>query len=305
MRKQTIAHTRSSKLRGGYTTLDLIGKGKSVEVFYRLALDAELMKFLRVCFKQIERVYTTVPVNNANYVDNPDRKPSVFSVEYVIRQLKTTGLDTVTDNSNKIVLKFVKKALRFGKKTARKALDDAGLKAMTIHYDKAYDDMMRLFVQRNVALIRNTTEQTLTNIENIVFDGMTRGQGWQDIYNNLETQKHITKDRVKRIARDQTAKATETLNELMQRDAGIEYFEWDAVIDSRTSRGEGGHLQLNGKIYKYGEESRYPVIDTYGHRGLPAQRPNCRCRAKGVIIYQGYEARWNKSKKSYEIIKVR
>ena len=302
---QTTTRTRRSKIGGGYATLDLIGKGKAAEVFYRMALDAELMRFLTVCFNQIELVYTTVPVQNAKYIDNPHRKPSVFSVEYVVRQLKTTGLDTVTDNSEKIVLQFVRKAMRFGKKTARKALDEAGLKAITVHYDKAYDEMMRLFVQRNVALIRNTTEQTLTNIENIVFDGMTRGQGWKDVYENLLTQKHITKDRVKRIARDQTSKATEALNEIMQRDAGIDYFEWSAVVDSRTSRGEGGHLQLNGKIYKYGEEDRYPVIDTYGHRGLPAQRPNCRCRAKGVIIYQGYEARWNKAKETYEILKVR
>ncbi len=130
MSKQT---TRVSKLRGGYATLDLIGKGKAVEVFYRLALDVELMKFLDVCFKQIERVYTSVPVQNTQYVTNPHRKPSVFSVEYVVRQLKTNGLDTVTDNSEKIVLQFVRKAMQFGKKTARKALDKAGLKAITVH----------------------------------------------------------------------------------------------------------------------------------------------------------------------------
>lgn len=300
---QTTNRTRRSRLRGGYTTLDLTGKGKAAEVFYRLALDVELMRFLEVCFKQIERVYTTIPVQNALYVDNPRRKPSVFSVEYVIRQLKTTGLDTVTKNGEKIVLQFIRKIRRFGQKTARDALDKAGLKAVTIHYDQAYDEMMRLFMRRNVALIRNTTTQTLTNIENIVFDGMTRGQGWKDVYNALLTQKHITKDRVKRIARDQTSKATEALNELMQQDAGIDYFEWSAVVDSRTSRGDGGHLQLNGKIYKYGEESRYPVIDTYGNRGLPAQRPNCRCRANGVILYQGYRAVWNKAKETYEIIK--
>ena len=91
---------------------------------------------------------------------------------------------------------------------------------------KDIDDILRLIIRRNVGLIENTTLQTLNNIENIVYDGVTTGQTWGTVAKDLSTQKHISSDRIKRIARDQTGKANEALNEAAQLSAGIEFFEW-------------------------------------------------------------------------------
>ena len=132
---------------------------------------------------------------------------------------------------------------------------------------------------------------------------MTTGGAWGSLENSLKTQTHISRDRIKRIARDQTAKTNQALNELEQIEAGVEYFKWTTAHDERVSTGYGGHKQLDGKIYKWGETERYPVIDSYGHKGLPSQRVNCRCDARAIFILEGYKAVWNADKESYEVVK--
>ena len=169
-------------------------------------------------------------------------------------------------------------------------------------YDKNFDDVLKLIIERNVQLIKNVSSQTITNIENIVYDAMTTGEGWYGIQKSLDHQKEISAKRVKLIARDQTAKANQTLSELTQREAGVKFFMWRTAQDERVSTGYGGHKQLNNKIYKWGETENYPVIDSYGHRGLPSQRPNCRCQALPVWILKGYEAKLM-ADGSYEIEK--
>lgn len=169
---------------------------------------------------------------------------------------------------------------------------------------KDIDDILRLIIRRNVGLIENTTLQTLNNIENIVYDGVTTGQTWGTVAKDLSTQKHISSDRIKRIARDQTGKANEALNEAAQLSAGIEFFEWRTAEDERVSTGYGGHKQLDGKIYKWGDVEHYPIIDSYGHRGLPHERVNCRCTALAVILRKDYVAKQN-SDGTWRIIKGR
>ena len=166
------------------------------------------------------------------------------------------------------------------------------------------EQITRLIVKENAGLIQNTTSQTLNNVESIVYDGVTTGQNWREIAKDLSNQTNIAKNRIKRIARDQTAKTDEALNELSQRSAGIQFFEWRTAQDERVSEGYGGHKQLNGKIYKWGDVEHYPIIDSYGHRGLPAQRVNCRCTALAVILRRDYEAK-QLPDGSYKIVKGR
>lgn len=216
-------------------------------------------------------------------------------------------IPTLLYNSNKIVLKWFKLAFKNQKSFTNNALKDF-YKSITLSdiKDKKVLNTLKLVVQRNVGLIKNTTEQTIGNIENIVYNSMTNGQGWYDIEKSLNEQTKLSKERIKRIARDQTAKATEAINRIQQEDAGIDYFIWSSSKDERTSTGYGGHKQLDGKIYKYNETmpERLPIIDSYGHRGYPSDRVNCRCTSLAVILDDHCTIKWNKSKETYEVIKI-
>lgn len=156
-----------------------------------------------------------------------------------------------------------------------------------------------MMINRNVQLIKNMTEQALTNIENIVYDAITVGEGWKGIKESLEHQPEITAKRIELIARDQTAKTNQSLNAISQQSAGIKYFMWKTAQDERV---RDRHRKLNNKIYKWGEYDRYPIIDDKGTRGIPAQAVNCRCNARAVWILKGYKAK-QLPDGSYEIVR--
>ena len=293
--KWVIQRTRS--LQGVLVGGD-ISKNAAADYFYRNAMDKEAQKFIESLYKETEAVYDTLKMENAV----KRRKPSVASVRFILNKYKGAKLDIFLKNSEKIIKKWLKMARTSSDRNIKKLLSEMAGKQITIEYDKTYDEALRMMVQRNVQLIKNTTEQTLTNVENIVFDAMTTGQGWAEIQQTLKTQKDISQNRIKRIARDQTAKTNAALNELGQREAGIKYFMWRTAQDERVSEGYGGHKQLNGKIYRWDDEANYPIIDSYGHRGLPAQRVNCRCIARPVWILNGYKAK-QLSDGSYDIVR--
>ena len=296
-----------AKRRGAFQSIETTNKNKAAETYYRQATDKEIRRFLDRLFFELSRVYTTVSVENAaeDYNSPKKRKPSVASVVFIVNLFKGKMLSVFSANVEKIVMKYLSKATKEAKRSLQKSMEKEFGRAFRLNWTQnAYEDTLRLMIRRNVSLITNATAQTLSNVENIVYDAMTTGTGWEGIEHALHNQRHISSDRIKRIARDQTAKTNAALNYLEQKSAGIEFFEWSAIMDNRVSRGKGGHAQLNGKIYKWGDDENYPVIDSYGNRGLPSQRVNCRCTALAVILKDGWEMRQN-ADGTYTPVKIR
>ncbi len=276
---------------GGFVVMPPIIKNKSAEVYYRNAIDKLTEQMLTAIVTGLERAYTSVAVMNA--APPPKIKGhSVKDMEKLLNYYKIKHTPVFLKESEKIIQKWLKQSDRGIKRSITRSLQEIQGKDFVVQFDRRrYETILRLILQRNLGLIDNTTRQTLNNIENIVYDGVTTGQPWTAVAKDLSNQKHIARDRIKRIARDQTGKLNETLNELAQRDAGIKFWCWRTVGDERVSTGYGGHKQLDGKIYKWGDVSNYPVVDSYGHRGPPHQRPNCRCTAEAIILRKGYQAR--------------
>lgn len=297
-KKEKWTIQRNKTLRGVLVGGD-ISKNAAADYYYRKAMQSEMVKFIEACYKDLSEVYAVIQVENAT----AKRKPSPASVRFILNKYKGAKLEIFLKNSEKIIKKWLKMASKSTDKNIKKILSEMAGKNIAIEYDKTYDEALKMMIQRNVQLIRNTSTQTLTNIENIVFDSMTTGEGWYGIEQTLKSQKHIAQDRISRIARDQTAKTNQALNELAQREAGIKYFMWRTAQDERVSTGYGGHKQLNGKIYRWGDVENYPIIDSYGHRGIPAQRVNCRCIARPVWILNGYEAK-QLPDGSYDVVRV-
>lgn len=297
-KKEKWTIQRNKTLRGVLVGGD-ISKNAAADYYYRKAMQSEMVKFIEACYKDLSEVYAVIQVENAT----AKRKPSPASVRFILNKYKGAKLEIFLKNSEKIIKKWLKMASKSTDKNIKKILSEMAGKNIAIEYDKTYDEALKLMVQRNVQLIRNTSTQTLTNIENIVFDSMTTGEGWYGIEQTLKSQKHIAEDRISRIARDQTAKTNQALNELAQREAGIKYFMWRTAQDERV---RDTHRELNGKIYKWNDEyERLPVISikqgTKIH-GYPAQAVNCRCIARPVWILNGYKAVWKESTKSYEVV---
>lgn len=266
--KEQWLNERKTELRGRIVG-DAIAKAKHADVYYREALDKELDKFITSLEKDLKRVYSVIRVENAE----AKRKPSIASVRIVLNAYKNAKLKILLSNSRRIIEKWLKLARNATDKSIKKTLFSMAGKELSIEYDTAYDEALKLIIQRNIQLITNATSQTLTNIENIVYNGMTTGRGWADLQGELYKQKSISRNRVKLIASDQTAKTNQALNQIGQQQAGIKYFEWWGVDDERE---RSLHLKLNGKIFKWGDSpERLPIIDSYGTRGYPGDAVNC------------------------------
>ncbi|MBQ6349820.1 MAG: minor capsid protein [Methanobrevibacter sp.] len=289
-----------AKLYKGVFVGGSIGKNASADAFYRNAIDKELKNFITSLYSDLESVYGVLQVSNAS----KPQKASISRVLAILNTYKGAKLRIFLKNADKIIHKWLKKASQSTDESIRKVLFEMSGKEISINYNRAYDDILRLIIDRNVQLITNTTSQTLTNIENIVFDGMTTGGGWGEIEKTLKEQKEISRNRVRRIARDQTAKANEALSELTQRENGVKFFMWRTMGDERVRE---RHRPLDGKIYKWGDvEERLPIIDKLKGKvihGYPAQAVNCRCIALPVWILKGYTAEWSDSEKCYKVEK--
>lgn len=275
-----------------YKTIRTTTKNKEAEVFYRLAVNKQLQKFIEKSIIEIKKHYTIIKGTNN----------SVNDVIKTINKIKKYWEPILLNNTEKIALKWFKKAFKRQSTFANKKLQEVykSIQLSNIK-DRRFLNILKLTINNNVALIKDTTEQTINNIQSIVYSAMTNGKGWEDIENNLYQQKEISYNRIKRIARDQTAKATENINRQQQQEAGIEYFIWSTSKDERVSK---QHRQLEGNIYKYNEtiEERLPIIDSYGNRGYPSERVNCRCTALALILNDGYKVVYKNNK--YQVVKI-
>lgn len=297
------------KRRIGYRVGADITKNKRAEVFYRRALDKQIRAFLSSMRERIKSVYPKVvaPAVATTMITTPAITSATMikptqEVVAVIDYYQTTGLAMLMNNAEKIADKWLAIASKDADKSIRQSIYGVTKESITIEHNPDYDEDLRLIIRRNVGLIKNAAQQTLTNVENIVFDAMTTGEGWKGIEEALKHQTEIEANRIKRIARDQTAKANAAINYLQQKEAGVKYFEWRTAQDERVSTGKGGHKQLQGKIYRWDDDANYPVIDSYGNKGLPAQRVNCRCTALPVVIMSGFRAK-PKGDGTYEIVR--
>lgn len=101
------------------------------------------------------------------------------------------------------------------------------------------------------------------------------------IFNGISTRKART------IARDQTQKAVSGYTQARAQQLGFEYYQWVTAGDERVSTGKGGHHNLNNRIYKYSDPTA--IIDSYGTKGHPSTRVNCRCVQVSIIPQVGQD----------------
>lgn len=148
-----------------------------------------------------------------------------------------------------------------------------------------------------LALIKSIPQEAITRISPVVMGSLHQADR-QAVYKQIKEISNVTKRRARFIVRDQVAKNLEAINTGRARQLGLEYYYWDTQMDERVSTGKGGHKQLNGLIFKWDEPEA--IIDSKGTKGHPKQRPNCRCRARWIILRAGQKM--EKVKLGYKIV---
>lgn len=156
-------------------------------------------------------------------------------------------------------------------------------------------------INENIALIKSIPKEQILRHESVLYNAISNfdmenlTQTLEQINQKLDIADKISENRIKTIARDQTKKATEALSQARAVSSGYEYYIWITANDERVSGNpngkypnvKGGHYHLDGRIYKYGENTA--VIDSYGNVGTCGERVNCRCTSGAVYLMPNEE----------------
>jgi len=133
-------------------------------------------------------------------------------------------------------------------------------------------DQIRSFVDQNSSLITNITDNQTRQIKELLLRDLSAGLGSAEIKEEIRKIGKFGKNRARLIARDQTAKFSDSLSELRMLNAGIEEYSWLTAGDDRV---RPTHKSQNGKIFR--NDTPPP---TTGH---PGHDVNCRCTRQPVI----------------------
>lgn len=125
---------------------------------------------------------------------------------------------------------------------------------------------------RNVALVRNVSDETRGKIADAIFRGQQAGTPVRDVAREVSEVLGKSKDRAKRIATDQTAKLGATLDQQRQEAMGFIEFKWRHSMKAHPRE---YHVARDGKIYPW----RGNDLDG----DLPGVAPFCGCKAQAYL----------------------
>lgn len=127
-------------------------------------------------------------------------------------------------------------------------------------------------IQRNVALVRNVSDQTRYRISDIVYRNLSNRTPAREVARELNEALGLGRKRSLRIAQDQATKLAAALDEERQRQLGMDSFEW---IHSRKKHPRAEHLARDGKVFRWDSE--------VARTDPPGYKPFCGCKARGIL----------------------
>lgn len=127
-------------------------------------------------------------------------------------------------------------------------------------------------IQRNVALVRNVSDQTRSRISDIVYRNLQLRTPARKVAQEMQEALGLGRKRSLRIAQDQATKLAGALDAERQQQLGMDSFEW---IHSRKARPRKEHVARNGKVFKWNS--------VVAKNDPPGYAPFCGCKARGIL----------------------
>lgn len=237
-----------------------------------------------------------------------------------LRQLHNEAEETLIDsmesdikNKAELIDELIDKLIQKWGKSFEKLANELSQQMLTsvanhidtqfIKIDKSYKvhrgkeritQVKKAILKENINLIKSIPADVLNKYGNIFMNAI----GNFDQHSVVRQLRQVTKlneRRIKLIARDQVSKAITRYQMSRSQGLGFEYYVWHTVLDERVSTGDGGHKALEGRIYRY--DTPTAIIDANNNKGIPSQRPNCRCVALALITDDTTQLKLIKDKK--------
>lgn len=158
----------------------------------------------------------------------------------------------------------------------------AGIDLTTLLQTEQLSTFTELQIAKNSELIKSVSGEAINDIQRIIFNSLAEGVRYEEIArqiagNNKSSVFNKMGNRIKTIARTETAKINAQLSEKRYELAGVTKAIWDASADSRT---RPCHQARDGKEFELAK-GLYSSCD--GKTIKPAEEINCRCVARPIL----------------------
>lgn len=196
--------------------------------------------------------------------------------------IMATWRETFDKKAQDIALWFVRRSNAWASTSVKNKLK---AQDMTVNFrvTPEVQNVLDSLYETQVSLIKSIPEQYLTQVQTMVQESIVRGRDVGYLKDELKKRYGVTERRAKVIARDQNAKATNSIAMERTRQAGITHGIWvHRAGGSKTFR--HAHVKMNGTEFELAKgcwddhEKRYVQ---------PAELVNCKCEFRPKIPTPG------------------
>jgi SPP1 gp7 family putative phage head morphogenesis protein len=152
------------------------------------------------------------------------------------------------------------------------ALSATGIDLGTVLTPGPVMETVQIVIARNVALVRNVSDQAMSRISDAVFRGVQARTPARDVAKQLREALGMSRRRSLLIASDQATKLTSDLDTERMKEAGIDDWEWK---HSGKLHPRENHKARDGHEYTW----------QTAPNDMPGQLPYCGCRKLAVINF--------------------
>lgn len=183
-------------------------------------------------------------------------------------------LQTIADAMGRVVVSLRPRTLRWltdfgGWHTNRFAQTIQAAAGVDVRYIMSPTEIARaidIALERNVALISSVSEQTQSRVAAQIWTGISQQMPRDQMARELAKIIGSSRARARRIATDQTAKMGAALDEIRQKEAGLDEYRWR---HSRKMHPRDWHQARDGKVFDWDD---VPASD------MPGVPPFCGCK---------------------------
>lgn len=143
-------------------------------------------------------------------------------------------------------------------------------------------ETLESIIARNVALVKDVSSQIQGRISDAVFRGLNARSPARDVAREISDAVAMGRKRALRIAADQLSKASSTLAEERQRQAGIDQVIW---VASGKKHPRPHHKARDGKRYYLATKKAVDGSETVEPGDWAGQPPWCGCRTRSYIDF--------------------
>lgn len=265
-----------AKVRG--KVLTAVRPNAGLQALYRKRLDCLIEAMHRSFMKWVLAAYRA---NVPHVVEMAADKLPADEMRDVMRELAKRWRSRFDDGSKMLAAYFAQSASKRTDAQLKAILKKSGF-SVDFKMTKAQRDIVASVVNENVSLIKSIPDQYIKCVEGAVMRSVQVGNDVGGLAKELEETFGVTKRRAQFIARDQTSKATASLNRARQLELGIKEAEWQHSGAGRHPRPT--HVKAGR------ERARFDVAKGWYDPAVkkfiqPGELPNCRCVSRSILPF--------------------